>query len=177
MSIKTFAGKLIVCAGLVLCSPAFGQMKPASSKAPDVIQPADLQQLVPPAVYFSGQTATSQVRNSGGVRWAQGKQTLFFEVDTAGYSSAVRDRYQFYILTDTPVELSRHLLQPGAYGAGFVEKPGLVVMDLGGNELFHTPYTADSELKRPRPLQVTAGQASGEYRLYLGRNYVTFKAK
>jgi hypothetical protein len=118
-----------------------------------------------------------QMRNSSGVRWAQSKQTLFAMVDVSGYSSAVRSKYQFYILTDEPVQIADHTLSPGAYGAGFLDSGGLVVMDLGGNELFHSAYSSDPELKRPRPLQVVAESNRGEYRLYLGRNFVSFRHK
>lgn len=137
-----------------------------------LLQITDLETVVPPAVYFSGQTATVQLRNSGGVRWEQSKQTLFAMVDVSGYSSGLRDRYQFYILTDVPVEIAGHHLPPGAYGAGFLETSGLLVMDLGGTELFHVSYSIDPTMTRPRPLQVLASGTPGEYRLYLGRTYV-----
>jgi hypothetical protein len=169
--------RCIVLALLFLCLPVFGQGSGIAPKTSGLVQNADLQNLVPPAVYFSGQTATVELRNSAGVRWAPSKQTLFAMVDASGYSSAVREKYQFYILTDEPVEIAGHMLQPGAYGAGFLESTGLLVMDLGGNELFHSAYSNDPEMKRPRPLQVLAGSGPGEYRLYLGRNYVVFRQK
>lgn len=162
-----------VLAVFLFCLAGFGQSPGTSS----VLQTGDLQTLVPPTVYFSGQTATVQLRNSAGVHWAPSKATLFAMVDASGYSSALRDRYQFYILTDVSVEIAGHTLPPGAYGAGFLETTGLLVMDLGGNELFHSPFSDDPELKRPRPLQVFGGSGGGEYRLYLGRHYVTFHLK
>lgn len=166
---------------LLVCAVLWGQM-PAQSgpaagpAAPGVLQSADTQRVVPDAVFFSGQLATVQMRNSGGVRGANGKLTLFAMVDSGGYSSGLRERYQFYVLTDTPIEIDHQRLGPGAYGGGFLNGTGLEVMDLGGKELFHAPYQHDAAMNRPRPLQVVAaGGGSGQYRLYLGRDYVDFR--
>jgi hypothetical protein len=138
-----------------------------------VLSAAQTQTLFPPAVYFSGQTATVQMRNSAAVRWSHGKQTMFGIVDASGYSSGIKERYQFYVLTDVPIEIDGKHLAPGAYGAGFLSNEGFEVMDLGGNELFHAPVRHDEALKRPRPLIVTT-DPNGNYRLYLGRDYVQF---
>lgn len=138
-----------------------------------VLNATQIQASFPATVYFSGQMTTVQMRNAGGVRWSEGKQTLFAMVDAGGYSSGMRERYQFYILTDVPVEIGGKHLPAGAYGAGFLANEGLEVMDLGGTELFHAPVQHDSAMQRPRPLQVTPG-GNGHYRLYLGRDYVEF---
>lgn len=140
-----------------------------------VLTPNQMQTLFPATVYFNGQTATTQLRNSGGVRWSEGKQTLFAMVDAGGYSSGIRERYQFYVLSDVPVEIAGKHLPAGAYGAGFVADKGFEVMDLGGTELFHAAVQHDAGMQRPRPLQVTSA-GNGHYRLYLGRDYVEFGA-
>ncbi|HEV2575707.1 MAG TPA: hypothetical protein VGU25_00735 [Acidobacteriaceae bacterium] len=136
-----------------------------------LLSPTQLQAVFPATVYFSGQMTTVQLRNTGGVRWREGKQTLFGMVDAGGYSSGMRERYQFYILTDVPVEIGGKRLPAGAYGAGFLGDRGFEVMDLGGTELFHAAVQHDAGMQRPRPLQVMA-TAGGHYRLYLGRDYV-----
>jgi hypothetical protein len=138
-----------------------------------LLNQSQLQGLFPATVYFSGQTATVQIRNAGGVRWGEGKQTLFAMVDASGYSSGMRERYQFYILTDVPVEIAGKHLPAGAYGAGFLTDKGLEVMDIGGTELFQAPVQHDAGMQRPRPLQVITTANRG-YRLYLGRDYVEF---
>ena len=140
-----------------------------------MLNPAQLQALFPATVYFSGQMTTVQLRNAGGVRWSEGKQTLFAMVDAGGYSTGMRERYQFYILTDVPVDIGGKRLPAGAYGAGFLADKGLEVMDMGGTELFRAPVRHDLEMQRPRPLQVTAA-GNGRYRLSLGRDYVEFSS-
>jgi hypothetical protein len=138
-----------------------------------VLNPSQIQSVFPATVYFGGQMATVQLRNSGGVRWSEAKQTLFGMVDASGYSSGMRDRYQFYILTDVPIEIGGKRLAAGAYGAGFLADRGLEVMDIGGTELFHAAVQHDAGMQRPRPLEVIAA-GDGRYRLYLGRDYVEF---
>lgn len=164
-----------VLLALLLCLPIAAGANAQAGNKTGVLDTAQVQQLFPASVYFSGQSATVQMRNAGAVRWSEAKQTMFAMVDTGGYSSGVRDRYQFYILTDVPVEIGGKRLGPGAYGAGFLSGTGFEVMDLGGAELFHAATQHDAAMQRPRPLQVVAG-ANGHFRLYLGRDFVEFSA-
>jgi hypothetical protein len=145
--------------------------KPAETQT-GVLSPAEVQALFPPTVYFSGETTTVQLRNSAGVRWSPRKQTMFGVIDAGGYSSGVSQRYQFYVVTDVPVEIGGKHLAPGAYGAGFLNGQ-FEVMDMSGTELFHAAAQRDATMLRPRPLQVTAA-AGGRYRLYVGRDFVEF---
>jgi len=134
-----------------------------------------MQKLMPPSVFFQGQTATTQLRNSFGVRSGKGGLVLAGLVDTGGYSTAVRAKYQFYLLSDTAFEIAGKKLTPGAYGCGFVQEDFLL-MDLGGNELFRGHLSHDPAMPRPRPLQILSGKSPGEFRLYLGRDFVTISA-
>lgn len=159
---------------LLLLLPLMGTMSAqTASQQTSVLSPTQIQGLFPAAVYFSGQMATVQLRNAGGVRWSEGKQTLFGMVDASGYSTGMRERYQFYILSDVPVNIGGKRLPAGAYGAGFLADKGFEVMDIGGTEIFHAAVQHDAAMQRPRPLQVTAA-GSERYRLYLGRDYVEF---
>lgn len=166
--------KLLLAAVLCLCLPLGAQTAPAAGALPKGVLPADaVQQLMPPAVFFSGQTATVQVRNSAAVRFADGGLLLAGLVDTGGYSTSIRDKYQFYLLADTPIEIAGKRLIPGAYGCGFVGG-SVLVMDLGAGELLRTPVMRDAGLQRPRPLQMQAGKP-GEIRLYVGREYIAIR--
>jgi hypothetical protein len=156
---------------LLLCTPVPWAGAQQASQQAGLLAPTQLQAVFPATVYFSGQMTTVQMRNTGGVRWRDGKQTLFGMVDAGGYSSGMRERYQFYILTDVPVEIGGKRLGAGAYGAGFLSDQGFEVMDLGGTELFHAAVLHDAGMQRPRPLRVTES-GNGHYRLYLGRDYV-----
>jgi hypothetical protein len=48
----------------------------------------------------------------------------------------------------------------------------LVVMNLGGLQIFETPAVTNPDLKRPTPLQILPDITPGQYRLYSGRSYV-----
>ncbi len=144
---------------------------PALSQTSTVILNRDqAAAILPSSVFFRGQSATIQARNSAGLRLPDGKLVLATMVDTSGYSSALQQTYQAYLITEVPLTIGSHTLAPGAYGFGFIANSQMTVMDLGGNELFHAPTTRDEALARPNPLQIIAD--GPVYRLYLGRSYI-----
>ena len=146
----------------------------AASSSPGILKAPDMAELMPATVFFRGQVASVQARNSGGVRLADGMLVLFALVDTSGYSTAVQQKYQSYFITEVPLDINGQTLKPGAYGVGFVEGNKFLVMDIGAHDLFTTGSIHDTELKRPTPLQVLADSAPKRYRLYINRNYVVF---
>ena len=133
--------------------------------------------LLPPSVFYLSQVAPIQARNSAGYKFANGRLFLAALVDTSGYSSAVQQTYQGYLILEVPIKVGDKTLGAGAYGFGFVAGNKMVVMDLGGTEVLSTSTTADASMARPNPLQILAapGSASG-FRLYLGRSYVAIEA-
>lgn len=138
-----------------------------------VLKPADLQKLLPASVYYKGQSATTQLRNSGGVKFGDGFYIWSVLVDTSGYSSDVQAKYQAYFVTEVPIEIGGEHLQAGIYGIGFVGGNKFIVTDVGAHDLFTISSSTDEGLKRPMPLQVLA-DPNGGFRLYEGRRYVTF---
>jgi hypothetical protein len=139
-----------------------------------VLAAPEAAKFLPDAVFFRGQSAPIQARNSGGVQFSKDALFLVALVDTAGYSSSVQEKYQAYLITETPIDIEGHRLQPGAYGCGFLADNAFIVMDLGGHDLFSVRSTKDADLRRPAPLQVLPSSADAGYRLYVGRNYVKF---
>jgi hypothetical protein len=130
--------------------------------------------ILPATVFYRGQSAPVQGRNSAGLKTADGKLVLFAVVDTSGYSSAVQQTYQAYLISEVPLRIGNQRLAPGAYGFGFVAGDKMVVLDLGANELLQTATTRDTALARPTPLQLLPdASAPGRFRLYLGRSYVS----
>jgi hypothetical protein len=141
---------------------------------PKVLTASEAGKLLPNAVFFRGQSAPIQARNSGGVQFAKDAFLLVTLVDTAGYSSSVQEKYQAYLITETPINIEGHRLESGAYGCGFLAANAFVVMDIGGHDLFSVRSAKDAELRRPTPLQVLPSPAGAGYRLYVGRDYVNF---
>jgi hypothetical protein len=159
----------VVAAATLLAGIVAAPMS-AVAQAGTILKPADTEKLLPEKVYYKGLSATTQLRNSGGIKFADGYYVLSTMVDTSGYSSDVQAKYQAYFITEVPIKLGGHDLSAGIYGIGFVGET-LIVTDVGAHELFTVPSTKDDALKRPTPLQVIADPAGG-YRLYSLRHYV-----
>ena len=148
----------------------------AAQGASGLLPSADLDKLIPPTVFFRGQSATVQIRNSGAVRFPDGMIVFAAKVDTGGYATSVQERYQDYFVTEVPLLLGGPLgkvLAPGAYGVGFVRQ-GFLVMDVGGHTLLTVPTATQADMRRPTPLQILAAPSGQGYRLYSGRTYVEF---
>lgn len=140
-----------------------------------VLKASDIKpKLFPESVFFRGQTAPAQMRNTGGIHFADDFYVLAGLVDNSGYSTSIRQKYQAYLITEVTLQLAGQTLKPGAYGVGFIEGGHFVVLDLGANDLFQVASQKDSEMKRPVPLQITASTENGKYRLYTGRDFVEF---
>jgi hypothetical protein len=138
-----------------------------------ILKPADTAKLLPAAVYYKAQSAPTQLRNSGGVKFADGFYVLATLVDTSGYSSDVQEKYQAYFITEVPITFGGQSLPAGIYGVGFVAGDKFVITDVGAHDVLTVSSASDQEMKRPVPLQFTADPAGG-FRLYEGRKYVSF---
>ena len=137
-----------------------------------VLKPAELKTLIPPNYFFAGKTPTVQIRNSGGVRFSNDKLLLVALVDTGGYSTAIQEKYQGLLITETPINIEGSELKPGAYGFGFTQGKFLV-MDVGANDLLSVASHHDDNLQRAVPLKIL--EQEGAYRVYAGKNFVTIK--
>jgi hypothetical protein len=79
------------------------------------------------------------------------------------------------LITDSAITLNGESLPAGAYGFGFATEGKLTVMDVGGKDLLSVAVTNDKDLKRPRPLMMSADPVG--VRLYNGKDYVVIAAK
>jgi hypothetical protein len=156
-----------------VCSVSHAQLSSVQQNEPVILNRDQAAAILPPAVFFRGQSASIQARNSAGLRAPNGKLVLAAAVDTSGYSSSLQQTYQAYLLTEVPLLIGAKRLAPGAYGFGFVAGNKLVVMDIGGNDVLQSATTRDESLARPNPLQILPDTVPGAYRLYLGRMYVS----
>lgn len=169
---------LVLFPALILAMAASSVAQEKSTAAPareGVLKAAEVgDKLFPDKVFFRGQVASVQARNTGGVRYADGFLVLAGLVDNSGYSSGLREKYQGYLITELPLEIGGQTLKPGAYGFGFIEGNKFAVMDVAANDVFQINSMHDADIKRPVPLQFVAGAETGKYRLYKGRDYVEF---
>jgi hypothetical protein len=139
-----------------------------------VLKAADIKgKLFPETVFFRGQSAPVQMRNTGGVHFSDDFYVLAGMVDNSGYSTGIREKYQAYLLSEATLQIGGQTLKPGAYGVGFIAGEKFAVMDLAANDILQTASQRDTEMKRPVPLQIVAADGA-KYRLYMGRDFVEF---
>jgi hypothetical protein len=140
-----------------------------------VLTGAELTRVVPTSFYFEGQSAPTQMRNAAAARFGDKRLVIAGLVDTSGYSTEVRAKYQGFFIADSPVTVGNENLGTGAYGFGFSDDGKFNVFDVGGNAVTSASATKDSALRRPRPLMMV--KEKDGLRLYAGRSYVTIAAK
>jgi hypothetical protein len=108
----------LATAGALLAQP-----QAATNSTPvkeTILTAADVgNKLLPEKVFFRGQIAPVQARNTGGVRFADGFLVFAGLVDSSGYSTGIREKYQAYLINEVPIEIGGQTLKPGAYGIGF----------------------------------------------------------
>lgn len=169
LALMPLLGRVPSAAAQMAAAPAAGV------SATGLLSAADLEHLLPPSVFFSGQSAPLQLRNSAAYRSAAGRVIWAGLVDTSGYSTGVREKYQFYFVTELPLHVGTLEIRPGVYGGGFLANNIFVLLDVAGNEIGRAPLMEDKDLHRPRPLQMT--MSDGGLRLYLGRQFATLTTR
>ena len=172
---KWMQGSIKPALGLALFSIVFfvpGLV--AAQDAGTVLTGAELTRVVPPGFYFQAQSAPTQIRNAAAVRFGTSRYVIAGFVDTSGYAADVREKYQGFLITDSPIKVGGSELGTGAYGFGFTNDGKFAVLDLSGKEIMSMAAPQDKELKRPRPLMMS--KSADGIRLYAGRNYVLIAA-
>ena len=153
----------------VLLPAAFAQNSPA------ILSAAETLKVVPSGFYFEGQSGTTQRRNSAAARLADKKLVIAGLVDTSGYATEVKNKYEGFLITDSSISINGMTLATGAYGFGFSSDGKMNVFDVGGSQVISVSAQKDTALKGVRPLQLV--KTADGIRLYSGRNYVVIAAK
>jgi hypothetical protein len=144
-----------------------------AQSAPTLLQKAQVEQLVPTNYFFAGKTATTQVRNAGGVRFANDKFILLSLVDNSGYSSGVQEKYQGLLITQVPLQVGDKTIAPGSYGFGMTSPQHFDVLDINADEIAGgTPGDLPSG-ERAVPLKIDLS-ADGVV-AKMGRRTIVFK--
>jgi hypothetical protein len=150
-------------------------VKPAVAQDVTILGGDELKKVLPSSFYFEGLSGPTQSRNSAAARLGDKRHVIIGIIDTAGYSTDVRAKYEGFLITDSKITLGGKDLATGAYGFGVTKEGQLNIFDLGGNLILSVDAPKDSTLSAPRPLTLTKG-ADG-LRMYRGRNYVVIAAK
>lgn len=147
----------------------------SAQETPAILTPAERARVVPAGFYFEGQSAPTQLRNASAVRFGERRHVIAALVDTSGYSSDIRAKYEGFLIVDLPVSMGGAELPVGAYGFGFSDDGKFNVFDVSGNRVLSVDASQDRALRRPRPLMMM--RAADGLRLYSGRSYVTVAAR
>lgn len=147
----------------------------AAQSAPTVVAAGDLKKVVPEAYFFRGLSATTQLRNSAAVHYPDDFYVIAGLVDTSGYSSDVKAKYNGFFITEKKLLFGSSMLGPGQYGMGYTADGKFHILDVAGNELLVAEVIVDDKLAHPQPLKIVTDGAT--VKLYLGKKYVAFTAQ
>jgi len=140
-----------------------------------VLSSDEVKKAVPTEYFYRGQKAPVQVRNAVGFQLADGKMTLASLVDASGYSTAIQQKYQGLLITETKLNIGGSELAPGQYGFGFTAEGKFVVMDVANNDVFSIASQTDAALQHAVPLKLVEDGAG--YKLYAGKKWVSIKVE
>lgn len=141
---------------------------------PEILAQATAAKIVPSSFYFAGQSAPTQMRNSAVARIGKDRYVIAGLVDTSGYSTEISGKYEGFFITDSPITIGGKTLESGAYGFGFSADNKLRIFDLSSKEIMTVETVSDKEMKRPRPLMMSA--AGDGVRFYKGKSYALVTA-
>jgi hypothetical protein len=144
-------------------------------QAPHVLNSAELKKAVPTEYFFRGQKAPVQLRNAAGFQSANGKMTLAALVDSSGYSTAIQQKYQGLLITETKLNIGGSTLAPGQYGFGFTAEGKFTVMDVANNDVLSMAFQNDQGVQHPVPLKLV--EEGSSYKLYAGKRWVGIKTE
>jgi hypothetical protein len=147
----------------------------AQQPSKHVLSGDELKKVVPAEYFFRGQKAPVQLRNAVGFQLADGKMTLAALVDASGYSTAIQQKYQGMLITETKLNIGGSQLAPGQYGFGFTADGKFVVMDVANNDALSTASQTDQAVQHAVPLKLI--EDAGGYKLYAGKKWVGIKVE
>ena len=140
-----------------------------------ILSSDELKKAVPTEYFYRGQKAPVQLRNAVGFQLTDGKMTLASLVDASGYSTAIQQKYQGLLITETKLNIGGSTLSPGQYGFGFAADGKFNVMDVANNDVLSSSYQTDQALQRAVPLKLV--EDGDGYKLYAGKKWIAIKAE
>lgn len=145
----------------------------AAAQSKHVLTTDEVRKATPTEYFYRGQKAPVQLRNAVGFQLADGKMMLAALVDASGYSTAIQQKYQGLLITETKLDIGGSALPPGQYGFGFMADGKFVVMDVANNDVLSANYQTDQALQRPVPLKLV--EDGDGYKLYAGKKWIAIK--
>jgi hypothetical protein len=147
----------------------------AQQASKHILSGDEVKKAVPAEYFFRGQKAPVQLRNAVGFQLADGKIMLAALVDASGYSTAIQQKYQGLLITETKLNIGGSVLPPGQYGFGFTADGKVSVMDVANHDVLSAPSQTDAALQRAVPLKLVEDGTA--YKLYAGKRWVEIKVE
>ena len=145
----------------------------AQQASKHVLSSDELKKAVPTEFFFRGQKAPVQLRNAVGFQLSDGKMMIAALVDASGYSTAIQQKYQGMLISESKLNVGGSTLAPGEYGFGFAADGKFVVMDVANNDLTSAAYQTDQALQHAVPLKLL--EDGDGYKLYAGKKWIGIK--
>src|SRR5580765_1289309 len=140
-----------------------------------ILSADELKKAVPTEYFYRGQKAAVQLRNAVGFQLSDGKMMLAALVDASGYSTAIQQKYQGMLVTETKLNIGGSTLPPGQYGFGFAADDKFMVMDVANNDVLSPSYETDQALQHAVPLKLVEDGTG--YKLYAGKKWIALKSE
>jgi hypothetical protein len=136
---------------------------------------------VPKDFYLEGNAIPTEKRNAALVKTPKGARILFALIDTAGYSSQIKQKYIGMLINEGHLSLCGAAIEVGSYGFG-LERPSSTsdvdakfhLYNQAGSEIVSCAAPKDATIKIPRPLVVRVSK-DGPTWLVLGRYRLEIK--
>lgn len=146
---------------------AQGAFEQVTGKAFDSAMPKD--------VYLEGNAIPTEKRNAALLKTPAGARVVFALIDTAGYSSQIKQKYHGMIIAEGKVSICGVPLDVGSYGFG-LDKPSATsqqdakfyIYNQAGGKVGECAAKKDNAINQPRPLSVVVKKGEPTH-LYLGR--------
>ena len=164
--------RLAVVGNLIL---AISSLAVAQDVSKHILSSDEIKKAVPAEYFFRGQKAPVQLRNAIGFQLANGKMALAALVDASGYSTAIQQKYQGLLITETKLSIGGTDLAPGQYGFGFASDGKFVVMNVANDDVLSVAYASYPQMQHAVPLKLEP-DGSG-YKLYAGKKWVGIKVE
>jgi hypothetical protein len=165
MHLRIVAASLLLIVGTAM----------AQTASKHLLASDELKKAVPTEYFYRGQKAPVQLRNAVGFQLGDGKMMLAALVDNSGYFTAIQQKYQGLLITETKLTIGGATLPPGQYGFGFTANGKFMVMDVANTDVLEAAAEVDQALKRPVPLKLV--EDNGAYKLYAGKKWVGIQAE
>jgi len=136
---------------------------------------------VPADFYLEGNRIPVEKRNATLLKNAKGARLVLALIDTAGYSSQIKQKYTGMLITETNISVCGNAVGVGSYGFG-LERPAATgnadasfrIYNQAGEKVGECAAKNDNSVKQPKPLTVTTDIA-GPTKLYLGKYVIEIK--